>query len=304
MDSWRPSTKKLYTTYLNKWSVFCLERDIQILSPTLPQVCKFLRLLAEQGLGYATVNTARSALSAVLPLIDGLTVGNHPIVCRLLKGIYERNPPKPRYEEFWDVNAVFKLFISWGKNSTLSLKYLTMKLAVLLLLVTSQRGQTIVNLCIDNMTVSHEIIFRMKTLLKHNRVGDPLDSITLRPYPSCKELCVVRVLKMYLKKTQYVRSYSLLLLSFARPHKPISRDTLSRWTLHILSLAGLDTNKYKSHSTRGASTSAAKRLGVPINIIMRQASWRSVSSFAKYYNKRLEGETAQMQEVMLNDAIH
>ena len=304
MDSWRPSTKKLYTTYLNKWALYCVEREVSITTPSLPQACRFLRLLADQGLGYAAINSARSALSAVLCKFDGDTFGSHPVVCRLLKGVYERNPPKPRYSEFWNVNAVFQLFLTWGKNADLSLKFLSLKLAVLLLLVTSQRGQTIVNLCIDDITVSKEIVFRMKTLLKHNRVGDPLDSLTLRPYSACKELCVVRTLKMYLKRTQFIRSYSALLLSFARPHKPISRDTLSRWTLIVMKMAGLDTEKYKLHSTRGASTSAAKRLGVPINVIMRQASWKSVSSFAKYYDKKIEGETAQMQEALLSQAKH
>ena len=303
MASWRPSTKKLYTTYLNKWAVYCVQREISICSPTLPQACKFLRLLAEKGLGYATVNTARSALSAILCTFDGVTFGNHSIVCRLLKGIYEKNPPKPRYQEFWNVNAVFQLFLSWGNNAQLSLKLLSLKLAMLLLLVTSQRGQTIVNLCIDNMSISDDIVFQMKKLMKHNRVGDPLDSLILRPYITCKRLCVVRTVKMYLKKTQFIRSYSTLLLSFVKPHKPISRDTLSRWTLTVMNMAGLDTTKYKSHSTRGASTSAAKRLGVPINIIMQQASWRSVSSFANYYDKRIEGETALMQQSLL-DAVN
>ena len=303
MDSWRPSTKKLYTTYLNKWAVYCVQGNISLLSPTLPQACKFLRLLSEQGLGYASVNSARCALSTVLCHFDSVTFGSHPIVCRLLKGIYERNPPKPRYEEFWDVNNIFQLFKSWGRNSKLDMKRLSMKLAVLLLLVTSQRGQTIVNLCIDDLVMGDVVIFRMKKLLKHNRLGDPLDSIVLRPYSQCNDLCVVRALKMYLKRTQFIRSYSSLLLSFVRPYKPISRDTLSRWTLCIMKLAGLDTDKYKSHSTRGASTSAAKRLGVPINIIMKQASWRSVSSFAKFYDKKLEGETAVMQEVLLNNAV-
>ena len=159
------------------------------------------------------------------------------------------------------------------------------------------------NLCIDDMIMSNEITFRMKKLLKHHRVGDPLDSITLRPYRSGKELCVVQTLKMYLKKTQFIRSYSMLLLSFVRPHRPISRDTLSRWTLTVMDLAGLDTAKYKLHSTRGASTSAAKRLGVPINVIMRHASWRSASLFTTYYDKRLEGQTAQMQQVLLDEAV-
>ena len=301
MESWRPSTKKLYTTYLNKWATFCVERDISLRNPTLPQACKFLRMLSDSGSSYSSVNSARCALSTILPRFDGLSFGENVIVCRLLKGVYERNPPKPRYAQFWDVNKVFLLFKSWDTNSKLSLKMLSMKLAVLLLMVTSQRGQTIVNLTLDDLSLSDVAIFRMKKLLKHNRVGDPLDTVKLRPFSHCKKLCVVRALKAYLCKTQFFRSYSALLLSYIRPYKPISRDTLSRWTLSILSMAGIDTSRYKSHSTRGASTSAAKRLGVPINTIMKQASWRSVQSFAKFYDKRLEDDTMDMQNALLEN---
>ena len=301
MDSWRKSTKKLYTTYLNKWATFCVQKGIDLCNPTLPQACRFLRMLSDSGSSYAAVNSARCAMSTILPKIDGHTFGEHDIVCRLLKGVYERNPPKPRYAEFWDVNKVFMLFKSWDSNTKLTLKLLSMKLAVLLLLVTSQRGQTIINLSIDDLILSDVAIFRLKKLLKHNRVGDPLDTVKLRSFDQCKKLCVVRTLKVYLRKTQFVRSYSALLLSYVRPHKPISRDTLSRWTLSILRMAGVDTSKFKSHSIRGASTSAAKRLGIPINVIMRQASWKSVQSFAKYYDKRLEDETVDMQNVLLQN---
>ena len=41
MDAWRPSTKKVYTTYLNKWASFCVERQIEIHNPTLPKHVNF-----------------------------------------------------------------------------------------------------------------------------------------------------------------------------------------------------------------------------------------------------------------------
>ena len=303
MDAWRPSTKNVYTTYLNKWSVFCVERNIDILNPTLPQACRFLRLLSDSGLGYTALNTARSALSTILPSFGKNTFGSHPYVCLLLKGAYERNPPKPRYTHFWNVNKVFDLFKSWGPNVKLSLKCLTLKLAVLLLLVTSQRGQTIINLVVDDLELSDVVVFKMKKLLKHNKQGDPLDTLILKPFDKCKRLCVVRALKMYLHRTECFRSYSLLLLSFVKPHKPISRDTLSRWVLFIMSTAGLDVTKYKSHSTRGASASAAKRLGVPLNLIMKRASWKCADSFAQFYDKQLESDECQVGDVLLNDAL-
>ena len=49
--------------------------------------------------------------------------------------------------------------------------------------------------------------------------------------------------------------------------------------------AGIDTTVFKPHSTRGASTSAAKALNVPVQVIMNTAGWRSDSTFAKFYDR-------------------
>ena len=302
MSAWRPSTKKNYTTYLNKWSVFCVEKGFNVLNPTLPQVCKFLRLLSDKGLGYVGLNTARSAPATILPAYDGHSFGTHPYVCWLAKGGYEHNPPKPRYSQFWDVNLVFALFKALGKNADLTLKRPSLKLAVLLLLVSSQRGQTVVNLTLEDMEMEDTVTFRMRTLLKHNRVEDPLDTLIFKPFDSCRRLCVVPAIKAYVVRTREKRGHAQLLLSFVQPHHPISRDTLSRWTLKVLELAGIDVSKYKCHSTRGASTSAAKRLGIPVLLILRHASWKSATSFAKYYDKSLDTDTSEVGLTLLANA--
>ena len=274
MDAWRPTTKKIYSTYINKWVKFCVEKDVNVLQPSLPQACRFLRCLATSGLGYGALNTARCALSTILPTFGCQSFGTHPYVCWIIKGSYERNPPKARYSHFWDVNKVFNLLKDWGPSSKLSLNQLSMKVTMLLLLVSSQRGQTIKNLSTEGIIVeSEKVIFKMKSLLKHNRLGDRLEVIEFKAFAECKRLCVVRCLKEYLKRTEKERRHSQLLLSFVRPFGPISRDTLARWTLRVLAYAGIDTERYGGHSTRGASTSAAKRLGVPINLILKQASW-------------------------------
>ena len=250
----------------------------------------------------STKNVLRSALSLILPHVDGTTIGKHPTVCWLIKGAYERNPPRPKYEVFWDVNKVFTMFKEWATNSSLSLKHLTWKLAVLLLLVTSQRGQTILNLSIKNLELANPVVFKMQKLLKHNRLGDPLDCITLQRFPECPKLCVVRTLKTYLKRTSKIRKDDQLLLAYVQPHRAISRDTLARWTLVVLQQAGVNTKAYKGHSIRGATTSAARCLGVPLNVIMRHAGWRNAMSFATYYNKKVEQEST-LARTLLNNAL-
>lgn len=51
--------------------------------------------------------------------------------------------------------------------------------------------------------------------------------------------------------------------------------------------AGINTDKFKSHSARAAATSAAKDLEVPIDHILAAAGWASERMFHKYYHKEI-----------------
>ena len=71
--------------------------------------------------------------------IEGVPIGQHPLVSRLLKGVYNIHPPQPRYSYTWDVDVVIKYLQSLGKNNALHLKTLTQKLALLMALVGANR---------------------------------------------------------------------------------------------------------------------------------------------------------------------
>lgn len=65
----------------------------------------FLTELADKGVGYSGINTAKSALSNTLTLADNTNVliGEHPIVKRFSKEIFNQKLSLPRYSEVWDV---------------------------------------------------------------------------------------------------------------------------------------------------------------------------------------------------------
>ena len=56
-------------------------------------------------------------------------VGQHPVITRLMKGIFSIKSALPKYNFTWDVGIVIS-YIS--KINTNSIKYLTQKLATLL----------------------------------------------------------------------------------------------------------------------------------------------------------------------------
>ena len=95
--SWRSGTKKCYRSALRKWIQFCARTKTHPIRPTLGTVLDFLTKQFLSGSQYNSLNITRSALSAVVPPLEGVTVGSHPLVKRLMKGTFNLRPPKARY---------------------------------------------------------------------------------------------------------------------------------------------------------------------------------------------------------------
>ena len=73
------------------------------------------------------------------------------MVCRLLKGAFNSRPPQPRYTETWDVAKVTRYIQSKGCNADLSLKDISMKLAMLLALTLASRSSDLVRLTVKGV---------------------------------------------------------------------------------------------------------------------------------------------------------
>ena len=100
-------------------------------------------MLNDRDLKYSTLNLHRSVISAYHPPIEGFQVGQHPLIVRLLKGAFNKKPPQPRYTQTWDVNQVLEEIKRLGPNESLTLKALSLKLAMLLALTTVSRSSRV-----------------------------------------------------------------------------------------------------------------------------------------------------------------
>ena len=116
-----------YGTYLQKWQNFCSPLSVDSISTSINHVLEFFTEFYDNNCGYSALNYARSALSALTSLPWDLPIGNHPLITRFLKGVFQIRAALPRYSSIWDVNVV--------------LKYLK-SVAMLLLLLSAQRLQT------------------------------------------------------------------------------------------------------------------------------------------------------------------
>ena len=76
-----------------------------------------------------------------------------------------------------------------------------------------------------------------------------------------------------------------LMITYGKPHKEASSDTLSRWIKGKLSNVGIDVTIFQAHSCRAASMSKAGQQGIKISETVKRGSWSKENTFVKFYNK-------------------
>ena len=295
-SSWRSSTNAAYASAWEQWLGWCSQRSVDPVRPSLAMVLQFLADSFEDGRSYSTLNVYRSAMSATLPELDGAPIGQHPLVVRLLRGICLERPPQPRYSHTWDVGIVTSWLSKLPANTDLSLPVLSGKLAILMALTAARRSSDLHRLSLNSHRFSAEgVVFDYLTPPKQHRPGsEPARPVTFAAFPVTPALCVVECFREYLRRTADLRQASSahLFLSTKRPHHPVTSATIARWIKQVMSKAGVDTSLFGAHSTRAASTSAAKRKGMSTVDIMKCADWSCASVFQRFYFKPWEGETS------------
>ena len=241
------------------------------------------------------MNAARSALSNVITTKSGTPFGKLPLVCRLLRGVFNIRPSMPKYVATWDISCVFSYLKTQPSVETCDLKLLSHRLVILLCILTAQRDQTLSYFDLNFIRLEEEsVTIIVPALLKQSKPGRHLSPIVLKKYMHDKELCVLKHLKVYIQKTAQLRSSTQLLISYVKPHKAVSTSTIGKWCTNVLHLAGIDLSVFSSHSTRSASTSHASKMGVSFREIGKAAGWSKSETFCKYYNKPLVDENYSM----------
>ena len=93
-------------------------------------------------------------------------------------------------------------------------------------------------------------------------------------------------MKVYEKRTAFFRDSSGengVFHSFIGKHGPVTSSTIARWLKTCLQKAGIDTFKFKAHSTRAAAATKAAMSGSTVDEIMKAADWFSEGIFQKFY---------------------
>ena len=250
-----------------------------------------------EGLGYSSIITAKSAIIALHPSLQGT-----PLLSRFMKGIFNLRPSLPRYTCTWDVEIVLN-HLQTINLEDIDLKVLSRKLATLLLLLSGQRLQTLHVIKLSNIKITAtDCVIYIDSLLKTSCPTAHTNVLRFEFYESVN-LCVIRHLQKYIELSSLRRgSCDQLFISYTKPYHAISKDTISRWVKTFLQASGVDIPTFTTHSNRSASTSKGLATGIPIEKIMQAASWSNAKTFARFYNKPISSATTFGKNLL--DNVH
>lgn len=283
MKSINDSTLRQYSKPIRDWSKYCEDNNIDTFKPEVERIVEWLTLKFEEGLSYSALNSYRSAIS----FICGEYVGKNPLISRLLKGMYNVRPAKPRYNEIYDLDPVIQKLKTMFPLSGLSLSQLTSKLAMLLALITAHRNQTIFAIELSQIRAvqdSYEVFITQR--IKTSGRGQVQPILLLPRFRDCPPLCVASTLEEYLKVTSSLRGDTdALFITTRKPFRAAAKDTISRWIRAYLGECGIAAS-FTTHSVRHAATSAAFKQGVELSLIKKLAGWSESSQvFNRFYNR-------------------
>lgn len=287
ISSLTDSSIKQYTSGLKLWWEFCNTKSIAFWSFSVNHILTFLTTLFNKGHSYSSLNTIRSALS----LLISPEVGTDLRIKRYFKGIYKLRPSKPKYKVTWNPSIVLTYLSSLGSNRNLSLEHLTLKLAMLLALVTAHRVQTLQLILTQNITITEEgVSIKIPQRIKTSGPNKYQPHLSFPFFHNNPNICTAKTLQDYLEITRELRPLANdnLFITFKKPHKPATSQTISQWIKKVLSASGLDTSIFSAHSTRHAATSKAAQRGISLEVIRNTAGWSASSQvFAEFYNRPL-----------------
>ncbi|KAK2828053.1 hypothetical protein Q5P01_019087 [Channa striata] len=289
-----PSTTALYAA---KWSAFqrwCLERNMDPASCPLSQILTFLQLLVERNLALSTVKTYTAAISSCHEGFGERSVFAHPLVKRFLKGVRRQRPVTRSITPQWELPLVLHALRNppFEPLSQISLKFLSLKTALLLALTSAKR---VSDLCALSVSPSCLTIREDESLavLRPNPAFMPkiiTSSFRSRMEEDFHRLCPVRALSHYVARTAGVRRTQQLFVHY-REHsqgKPLTKQRLSHWLCDAITQAYVSAGKeppqnMRAHSTRAVSSSTALFNGMSVDDICAAASWASPCPFVRFY---------------------
>ena len=281
-DSWRDSSAARYDAVWRAFRAFLDTRGVSFVSVDIALIADYLSSLFSSGRAYRTITLHRSVLSAMYPPFDGHSVGSHPLISRVVKGVFQRRPPSRRFFPSWDVSSAFAVFSSLA--SPLDFFDAQRKCAFLLALASARRPSELASLRCDaaymiiNADHARFLPSRLSKTDRQRHLGPP---IIIRRLPDDVSLCPVAAIEELLRLRHTLDiAHASLFSSLSAPYPPISVSTFSGMIRWVFRRAGISA---PPGSTRATSVSDAVARGVCVEDALLAGDWSSAQTFFRHY---------------------
>lgn len=128
-------------------------------------ILSLLQALINRGKAFSTIKVYLAAISACHIGFEGKTVGQHPLICRFMKGARRKLPTSRLLAPSWDLPTVLAALSCCRLEplDQVGLKFLSLKTALLIALASAKRvgeihalsvHQSCIQFSSDNMRVS------------------------------------------------------------------------------------------------------------------------------------------------------
>lgn len=290
-ESWRPSTRKVYSVAWKRWLVWCETHQINSRSPTGSDLARFLSdLYLSHNLAYNTILLYKSVVSTLCnPEISG-QLSSHVLVKHILKSISLRRPVCHTKSPVWNIDELASYLEKYSidKNSIFQVQRHT---AALLLLCSGRRIHDLTLLTVDPDNCS---LTQPNSLVLWPAFGSKTDSAKFRQSgwrlfsnPENERLDPVFWVKhtiSLLENRRAAGNSNHLFINIRGEPKSASRTLIAGWIRSLLSCADI---KATPGSIRSAVASKNWLDNYAIEDILARGNWRSQNTFCKFYKREV-----------------
>ena len=240
---------------------------------------------------YRTINLYQNTISMTHAPVDGCVIGSHPIVSHFMKGIFQLRMPIPKYLVTWDLSVVLGYLKTLSPRNSLFLKQSTLKLAMLMALISFNRCDSLHKLDLRFHYFKHDgVNFIIPTHTKTSG-ATKFKEMFFPAFPQDRRLCIINYLKHY---KEYTAEYQ-------PKQSPSTPDPLFYQLCHLTSLSHLPHSQGGLKQYLKTLVSTLQRLDPIIQVqlplqlhrsweffvsdILKVADWSREATFIKFYHK-------------------
>jgi len=111
-DGWIASSLARYDAVWRAFRASLDARGVPLVSVDIALIADYLSSLFASGRAYRTITLHRAVLSSMFPPFDGHVGGMHPLLSRVISGVFQRRPPSRRLFPSWNVSSAFAVLSS------------------------------------------------------------------------------------------------------------------------------------------------------------------------------------------------